>query len=1187
MATSLSEHGRPRSLADLLAPGRLWTAEESLEFIVRLAEQLHRWHRQGRLHCAIEPGAVLVDAQGRPLLCDPPEHCLLGGEWSNLELCPPELASAAEFNLPAEIESATLALRRRGFNGDPRRIDVYQLGVLMCRLLVGAPAESYLYSSAVKSSAPAALRTVLDRALGYDATARFADCRSLMTAIAAASGGAIAAPPADDTTQLRGEGTQSAAAIAGFEADRKRPATDGLPADAPVRLGSCRLMARLGQGGMGEVYQAYDESLDRLVAVKLLPRQLAADPDFVRRFRAEAASIARLSHPNIVQVYSIGQDGEHHYFVMQLVEGESLASRLRREGRLDAATALAIVEPCLAGLAAAHDAGLVHRDIKPGNILLDGEGRARLADFGLVKRIDQPSGVTATGVVLGTADYLSPEQGRGQAVDGRSDLYSVGVLLYRMLAGVLPFSAESPAAMIFQHVYETPRSLSAAAPGIPAALAAIVARLLEKDPARRYPTVRELLADLQAFRDERPLAAAPAVEAPTAEAPKPRRLRLFKQRPPAPERPWRRFAFAIAVAVIGPLVWLGALILKDRFHPNQPPRHKLAPVEQMRATFKSHPRSVAFHPDAGSVYRFLAGLEDGAVCEYAFDPDGRVSLRHRMDGHVSAVNKVIYSPDGARAASAGDQGSIAIWQLSRYKQIRRLEGHAGAVYDMKFSADGKRLLSCGAEGDVHLWDVGAEQELENIRLESPWSLPYVLAWSADERLFAVGTRVHRYPDHNLLLYDLDAKRTVKTFPTDDVVAFAEFLPNGRHLLSMSGESFQIWDLATGDLVRKFGKGGNSAALSRDGRLALAGHNKGVARLFNVRTGEALAELGPFGNSVQAVAIAPNARVAMAAVHDDTVRMLKLPELPAPEGRLKKVAAEGPVSAVALSPDGRAVAAASERAMRVWRLENVRHTHGFHAERPISAFCFSPAGDFVLYAASQPKSRRNFVGLRDYAPEDVRTLSYASKDVRRFDGFTTPLTALLCFSDGQRFAAATADGGVHIRNLRSQEKTGEFKLDSPIRCLALTPGDKRLLLGVDDGKIHVWDLETQHEIEPYLGHDGAVLSLAVSDSGLIVSGGADQTVRLWSEHSRECQAVLRGHAEQVNAVAVSADGRLVLSGGADESVRLWNAASGKEIKVFLGHGDRVRDVAISADGARGVSGGEDGTVQIWDLAKFAP
>ncbi len=258
---------------------------------------------------------------------------------------------------------------------------------------------------------------------------------------------------------------------------------------------------------MGDVYKAYDATLDRYVAIKVLPPELARDEDFVRRFQAEASAAAKLAHPNVVPIHFIGQDAGHHFFAMQFIDGESLGQHLARQPQLPLERTTAIVRQCLAGLGAAHAQGLVHRDIKPGNVLLDRHsGRAVLVDFGLVHRIDSTTQITATGVVMGTVDYIAPEQARGQKVDGRSDIYSLGVMFYQMLAGRLPFRADTPTAMIFQHAYEEPFSLAQAAPDVPPPMLEIIAGMMAKEQARRYGSCAAVLADLQAFRQGRPLA---------------------------------------------------------------------------------------------------------------------------------------------------------------------------------------------------------------------------------------------------------------------------------------------------------------------------------------------------------------------------------------------------------------------------------------------------------------------------------------------------------------------------------------------------------------------------------------------------------------------------------------------------------------------------------------------------------
>ena len=279
-------------------------------------------------------------------------------------------------------------------------------------------------------------------------------------------------------------------------------AADGSPFET---LGPYKIVCRLGRGGMGDVYQAYDQTLDRHVAIKVLPPELARHEAFVQRFQVEAAAAAKVCHPNVVQVFCTGEDSGYQFFVMQLIVGESLAQLLTRHHRLDVNEAILIVTQCLEGLGAVHAAGLVHRDVKPGNILLErATGRAILADFGLVKVHMHENPASSAGTIMGTFDYVSPEQVQGKPLDGRSDLYALGVVLYQMLSGRLPFDAKSSTGLMFQHVFQTPTPLTEVAPHIPAELSWIIDKLLAKERDDRYSSAAEALADLKPFRVRTP-----------------------------------------------------------------------------------------------------------------------------------------------------------------------------------------------------------------------------------------------------------------------------------------------------------------------------------------------------------------------------------------------------------------------------------------------------------------------------------------------------------------------------------------------------------------------------------------------------------------------------------------------------------------------------------------------------------
>jgi serine/threonine-protein kinase len=263
-----------------------------------------------------------------------------------------------------------------------------------------------------------------------------------------------------------------------------------------VLSGRYRLEAKLGSGGMSTVYLARDETLDRPVAVKVMHREMSEQADQLERFRQEARSVAKFTHPNVVSVIDAGEDGGHPYIVFEYIKGETLKQRISRVGALDTQEAIAYAIEIARGLAVAHARQMVHRDIKPQNILIDDEGRAKLTDFGISRQLEQ-DGMTATGRVLGTTDYVAPEQAMGRGVDPRSDIYSLGVVLYEMLVGQVPFHAESQVGVAMKHVNEELPDVQRRRPGVSAAVALVVERATAKNPAERYQQIDEMIDDLE------------------------------------------------------------------------------------------------------------------------------------------------------------------------------------------------------------------------------------------------------------------------------------------------------------------------------------------------------------------------------------------------------------------------------------------------------------------------------------------------------------------------------------------------------------------------------------------------------------------------------------------------------------------------------------------------------------------
>ena len=324
-----------------------------------------------------------------------------------------------------------------------------------------------------------------------------------------------------------------------------------------VLSGRYRLESKLGSGGMSTVYRALDEVLDRPVAIKLLHREISEEADQLERFRREARAAARLSHPNLVAVIDAGEDDGRPYIVFEYIEGRTLKRRLQEEGGLPVDEAVAYAIEIGRGLTAAHARKLVHRDVKPQNVLIDPDGRAKVTDFGIARSLEA-KGLTATGRVVGTTDYVSPEQAMGEDVDERSDVYSLGVVLYEMLTGDVPFVAETQVGVAMKHVNQPMPDVQAKRPEVSAAVAAVIDRATTKDSRDRYATVAEMVRDLeQTLEVEAARRGGTSGEATSVldSVPSSRR-RLGRRR--------RISGWGIAMAVVGIALIAAALIFGER-----------------------------------------------------------------------------------------------------------------------------------------------------------------------------------------------------------------------------------------------------------------------------------------------------------------------------------------------------------------------------------------------------------------------------------------------------------------------------------------------------------------------------------------------------------------------------------------------------------------------------------------------
>jgi beta-lactam-binding protein with PASTA domain/predicted Ser/Thr protein kinase len=347
--------------------------------------------------------------------------------------------------------------------------------------------------------------------------------------------------------------------------------------DPKVYGGRYHLHRRVARGGMADVYLARDSLLDRPVALKVLFPEFATDPSFVERFRREAQAAAGLNHPAIVSVYDWGEEDGTYFIVMEYLEGRSLSQIIRDEGALLPDRAADVAIDIAAALGFAHRGGVIHRDVKPGNVLISPVGQVKVTDFGIARAVSTQENLTQTGTVMGTATYFSPEQARGENVDPRSDVYSLGVVLYEMLTGSPPFSGDNPVSVAYKHVQEQPDLPRARNPQVPVALEAVTMKALAKNPANRYASADELAADLRRFREGQPVHAETilsvdeptrAVDPATVATRRVSDTRALPRTPGAPaEQAWddtRRSPLFVALVAVLIVVLLGILALVAR-----------------------------------------------------------------------------------------------------------------------------------------------------------------------------------------------------------------------------------------------------------------------------------------------------------------------------------------------------------------------------------------------------------------------------------------------------------------------------------------------------------------------------------------------------------------------------------------------------------------------------------------------
>ncbi len=640
-----------------------------------------------------------------------------------------------------------------------------------------------------------------------------------------------------------------------------------LPPTDPAYLGRLAqfdVMRIIGRGGMGIVLEAFDSRLQRHVAIKVLDPDLADDELSRQRFCREARAAASITHENVVAVHQVERQGEDGlglpYLVMQLVSGETLEERLNRVKQMPAREIIRIGLQASQGLVAAHAQGLIHRDIKPGNILLEPPNdRVKLTDFGLARVVDDVK-LTRTGFVTGTPMYMAPEQALGEEADPRSDLFSLGAILYEMSVGQPPFKGNSALAILRQIAETNPQPIREINPAIPSWLADTIEQLLAKKPEDRIQSAA-LLAEL--FEYEWTLMKATSDEVPT----------VCKDELRAIHTRHRRITMGIGAAFLVFGV-LGGMFFASRpkIIPVMVTPTEAAPVSSAEpvAVLSANAGtvwSVAFNPSGDTV---AMAVEDGSVRLWDWATE---SVKSTFPAHRGVVWSAQFSLSGERLATAGDDGLVKIWKVGESEPVQTFE-HANAVRGMALSHDGRSLYSGVRDGHVLAWSFD-NPEKPRAEMQQSGAVYSVVISPNDETIATAGT------DKTVRLWN--AQTLAQKLPleghTGPVYALA-FNHDGRRLASVGWDrTIRIWDTSNGKSVRTWeAHDGDiwAVAFSPDGTKIATGGHDGIVKVWDANSGSLLDRYLGHKIAIHAVAFNQAGTMLASGGRDGSVRVWKLP-----------------------------------------------------------------------------------------------------------------------------------------------------------------------------------------------------------------------------------------------------------------------------------------------------------------------
>jgi serine/threonine protein kinase len=675
-------------------------------------------------------------------------------------------------------------------------------------------------------------------------------------------------------------------------------------------LGAYEVQEQIGRGGIATVHKAYHAATNRYVAVKILSLHLADDPTFNERFDREAKVVANLQHIHILPVFDYGHQEDTPYLVMPLITGGTLSDKIRHQ-RLPLEEVARLFRQMASALDYAHQEGLLHRDIKPSNVLMDSSNNALLADFGLTRMLgaDQPSKLTQSSVI-GTPAYMSPEQGQGQVLDTRSDLYSMGVMLYEMLTGDVPYQAETPIAVIFKHVTDPLPSVLAVRPDLPSAVEAVLHKAMAKNAADRYgnalemaeafevaaglktgtvvksqpvvlddETAQTFIASTKDFATAHPASQTDLTQslnsATVGRAPSPATA--------ASRRGWLALVLGLALVFA---VLAGLVLFLSNNDDAADPLADLTPTVESSPTTEPSP---TLEPAPEYQVWSIAAHEDGVL-------------------------DITFSPDGTRLLTGGADNLAALWNARTGDSIKKLEAHTADVLSVAYHPNGQLIVTGGADSMQYLWDA----ELGTIKITNFAGLPVV-----DVVYNASGTLGAYITDQQVTLSTQPDGTFLAVLTNPDPIAFTSMVFGIRERFLFTGDAngqLLVWNLQNNEVAQTFQVGSTAitalASMGGQRPLYAIGNQAGQVRVLNSFSQNEVI-FPTQARTVYALVFSPDDLLLAAALEDGTIPIFNTDT----QALIVTLTGhEGAVRGLAFSPDGTQLASAGmDGTVRLWTL----------------------------------------------------------------------------------------------------------------------------------------------------------------------------------------------------------------------------------------------------------------------------